>query len=157
MVGQSGETGAEEYAEEFGFITQIDVPGTRIEIGYRGLLRYIEKKFSMSFTLYTPNDSTHSYTLLTLKNDEDYLHLHYRASDDKFVVSLSDGTEFSLADFSGREDYLHFMISQGDGYFTFVIYSLAYDSYVISRKKYTDLKVYNQLALYKDLGGYNAS
>ena len=117
----------------------------------------IEKKFSMSFTLYTPNDSTHNYTLLTLKNDEDYLHLHYRASDDKFVVSLSDGTEFSLADFSGREDYLHFMISQGDGYFTFVIYSLAYDSYVISRKKYTDLKVYNQLALYKDLGGYNAS
>jgi hypothetical protein len=117
----------------------------------------IEKKFSMSFTLYTPNDSTHSYTLLTLKNDEDYLHLHYRASDDKFVVSLSNGTEFSLADFSGREDYLHFMISQGDGYFTFVIYSLAYDSYVISRKKYTDLKVYNQLALYKDLGGYNAS
>lgn len=112
----------------------------------------ISEKFSLSFTLYAPNDSTHSYTLLTLKNDDnDYLHLHYRASDDKFVVSLSNGFEYSLADFSGREDYLHFIISQGDGYFTFIIYSLAYDSYVISRERYKDLKVYNQIALYKDL------
>lgn len=116
---------------------------------WRGL--DLESKFSLSFTVFTPNDSTHDYTFLTLRNDVDYLHLHYRASDDKFVVSLSDGTEYSVADFSAKDDYLHFIISQGDGYFTFVVYSLAYDSYVISRKKYTDLKVYNQIALYKDL------
>lgn len=114
----------------------------------------LSKKFSLSFTLYTPNDSTHDYSLLTLKNDGgDYLHLHYRASDDKFVVSLSNGTEYALADFSGKDDYLHFMISQGDGYFTFVMYSLFFDSYMISRKVFTDTKEYTQIALYKDLEG----
>ena len=112
----------------------------------------IDNKFSISFTLYTPNDSTHDYSLLTLKNDSgDYLHLHFRASDDRFVVSLSNGTEYTLRDFSGNNDYLHFMISQGDGYFTFVLYSLFFDSYMISREPFKDTKVYNQIALYKDL------
>lgn len=114
----------------------------------------LDTKFSLSFTLYTPFDSVNNYSLLTLKNDNgDYLYLHYRESDDKFVVTLSNGVEYSLKDFSGKNDYLHFMISQGDGYFTFVIYSLAYDSYVISRKRFTDIVSYNQIALYGDIGG----
>ena len=81
------------------------------------------------------------------------MRIHFRASDDKFVVSLSSGKEFTLKDFSEKDDFINFMISQGDGYFTFVIYSLAFDSYLISRVRYTDLKTYTSLALYSDLGG----
>lgn len=107
-------------------------------------------KFSLSFILYTPMDSAEDYTLFTLSNGTDKLRLHFRASDDKFVVSLSSGREFALKDFSGKNDYLNFMISQGDDYFTFVLYSLTYDSYLISRVRYTDLKTYNQIALYAE-------
>ena len=112
----------------------------------------LTEKFSISFTLFAPFDSTNNYTLFTLKNDNgDYIWLHYRETDDKFVVTLSDGKEFALKDFSGKDDFLSFVISQGDGYFTFVLYSLAYDSFEISRVKYTDTKVYNQFALYGDM------
>lgn len=114
----------------------------------------LDEKFSLSFILYTPHDSVNDYTLLTLSNENgDTLKLHFRASDDKFVVSLSDGKEFTLKDFSEKDDFINFMISQGDGYFTFVIYSLAFDSYLINRVRYTDLKTYTSLALYSDLGG----
>lgn len=112
----------------------------------------LDKVFSLSFTMYTPFDSVNDYSICTLKNDEgDYLWLHYRASDDSFVVTLSGGQEYPLKDFSGKHDFLNFVISQGDGYFTFILYSLAYDSFLVSRKRFTDTKVYNQFALYGDL------
>ena len=82
------------------------------------------------------------------------LKIKYRASDDKFVTSIErDGEvlkEFSLKDFSEQDDFLNFMISQGDGYFTFVIYSLAFDSYQISRVRYTTPLTYTKLALYDE-------
>ena len=76
-----------------------------------------------------------------------------KKGDTVAIVSLSSGKEFTLKDFSEKDDFINFMISQGDGYFTFVIYSLAFDSYLISRVRYTDLKTYTSLALYSDLGG----
>ena len=86
-----------------------------------------------------------------MKNDNgDYIWLHYRETDDRFVVTLSDGKEYTLKDFSGKADFLSFVISQGDGYFTFVMYSLTYDSFEISRERYETPKVYNQFALYGD-------
>lgn len=112
----------------------------------------LTEKFSISFTMYVPFDSTNNYTVFTMKNDEgDYIWLHYRETDDRFVVTLSDGKEYTLKDFSGKADFLSFVISQGDGYFTFVMYSLTYDSFEISRERYETPKVYNQFALYGDL------
>ena len=114
----------------------------------------ISERFSLNFSLYVPYTVVEDYSLLTLKNDNgDYLHLHFRAKDGNFVISLSDGFEMTLNDFSKKEDYLHFMFSQGDGYLTFVIHSLFYDSYLVNRKKISKAVKYNQMALYKDLGG----
>lgn len=110
-----------------------------------------EEAFSISFTLYTPFDSVNNYSILTLKNNAgDYMYLHYKEIADVFVCTFSDGREYEIGDFSGKDDYLHFMISQGEGYFTFVIYSLAFDMYKINRKKISTMKKYNQLALYGD-------
>ena len=111
----------------------------------------IDDAFSFSFNLYVPFDSVNSYSILTLRNDlGDYLWLHYREDDDMFVCTFSDGREYELKDFSGKGDYLHFIISQGSGYFTFVIYDVGYDSYVINRKKISVMKRYTQVALYGD-------
>ena len=115
----------------------------------------ISESFSLSFILYTPHDSVNDYVLLTMSDDSgNALKIKYRASDDKFVTSIEyDGKvlrEFSLKDFSEQDDFLNFMISQGDGYFTFVIYSLAFDSYQISRVRYTTPLTYTMLALYDE-------
>ena len=111
----------------------------------------IDDAFSFSFNLYVPFDSVNNYSILTLRNDlGDYLWLHYREDDDMFVCTFSDGREYELKDFSGKGDYLYFMISQGSGYFTFVIYDVGYDSYVINRKKTSTMKRYTQVALYGD-------
>ena len=115
----------------------------------------ISESFSLSFILYTPHDSVNDYVLLTMSDDSgNALKIKYRASDDKFVTSIEyDGKvlrEFSLKDFSEQDDFLNFLISQGDGYFTFVIYSLAFDSYQISRVRYTTPLTYTMLALYDE-------
>lgn len=111
----------------------------------------LDNKFSISFTMYTPLDSVNDYSIYTLRNDNgDYLWLHYRALDDSFVVTLSTGQEYALKDFSGKNDFLSFIVSQGDGYFTFVVYSLAYDSFILSRERFTNTRTYNKFALYGD-------
>lgn len=110
-----------------------------------------DKTFSLSFTLYTPYDSVNNYSILTLKNkDGEYLYLHYKEETDEFVCTFSDGREYTLGDFSSRDDYLHFVISQGDGYFTFIMYSLFFDMYKINRQKTTKSTAYSDLALYGD-------
>lgn len=113
----------------------------------------IDDSFSLSFNLYVSTSNVSSYTIFTLSNDSgDYLWLRHR--DDKgsgmFVCTFSDGREYELKDFSVKDDYLHFMISQGSGYFTFIIYDVGYDSYVITRKRTSTMKRYTQVALYAD-------
>lgn len=113
----------------------------------------IDDSFSLSFNLYVPTSNVSSYTIFTLSNDSgDYLWLRHREGKDggMFVCTFSDGREYELKDFSVKDDYLHFMISQGSGYFTFIVYDVGYDSYVITRKRSSTMKRYTQVALYAD-------
>lgn len=113
----------------------------------------IDDSFSLSFNLYVSTSNVSSYTIFTLSNDSgDYLWLRHRDDKDSgmFVCTFSDGREYELKDFSVKDDYLHFMISQGSGYFTFIIYDVGYDSYVITRKRTSTMKRYTQVALYAD-------
>lgn len=113
----------------------------------------IDDSFSLSFNLYVSTSNVSSYTIFTLSNDSgDYLWLRHRDGKDSgmFVCTFSDGREYELKDFSVKDDYLHFMISQGSGYFTFIIYDVGYDSYVITRKRTSTMKRYTQVALYAD-------
>lgn len=113
----------------------------------------IDDSFSLSFNLYVPTSKVNSYTIFTLSNDlGDYLWLHHRDGNEGgvFVCTFSDGREYELKDFSVKGDYLHFMISQGSGYFTFIVYDVGYDSYVIARKRTSTMKQYTQVALYAD-------
>ena len=105
--------------------------------------------------VFQAHNNVNNYTILTLSNDlGDYLWLHHRKEDGgTFVCTFSDGREYELKDFSGKGDYLHFMISQGAVYFTFVIYDVGYDSYTINRKKISTMKQYTQVALYSGFSG----
>ena len=107
--------------------------------------------FSLKFTAKMPSDNVYNYILAVLKNDNgDDMIIKYLRSRDCFVVELSSGERVEVADFTLQNDFISFIVSQGNGYLNFLIHSEFYDKYQFNRIKYTNPKSYTSLALFAD-------
>ena len=107
--------------------------------------------FSVKFTAKMPAENVYNYIVAMLKNEDgDTMILKYVKSKDSFVVELSSKESIELADFSLPNDYISFIISQGNGYLNFLVYSAFYDKYQFAKIEYKNPKSYTSLALFAD-------
>lgn len=107
--------------------------------------------FSIKFTAKMPAENVYNYIVAMLKNEDgDTMVLKYEKAKDCFVVELSSKERVEVADFSLPNDYISFIISQGNGYLNFLVYSAFYDKYQFGKIEYKDYKTYTSLALFAD-------
>ena len=107
--------------------------------------------FSLKFTAKMPAENVYNYIIAMLKNENgDTMVIKYDKNKDSFVVETSTKERVEVADFSLPKDYISFIVSQGNGYLNFLVYSAFYDKYQFAKIEYKNPKSYTSLALFAD-------